>query len=162
MSRVIPYLELTFAPIQMHSLRSFWTLLIPWPQVEFALYLLSSIIIVGMTAMIWKSSAPLALRFSALTLAAVLANPHLFVYDLLVLAPALLLLVDSSLTNAQSHSPTLQILSYLTFVLPLFGPLSRWTHVQLSVPTMCVLTWILWRLSRTPIAKLASNESGIV
>jgi hypothetical protein len=73
-----------------------------------------------------------------------------------------LLLVDSSLTNAQSLSPTLQILSYLTFVLPLFGPLSRWTHVQLSVPTMCVLTWILWRLSRTPIDKLASNESGIV
>lgn len=162
MSRVIGYLELTFAPIQMHSLRSFWTLLIPWPQVEFALYLLSSIVMVGMTAMIWKSSAPLALRFSALTLAAVLANPHLFVYDLLVLAPVLLLLVDSSLTNAQSLSPTLQILSYLTFVLPLFGPLSRWTHVQLSVPTMCVLTWILWRLSRTPIDKLASNESGIV
>jgi hypothetical protein len=154
MSRVIGYLESTFAPIQMHSLRSFWTLLIPWPQVEFALYLLSSIIMVGMTAMIWKSSA--------LTLAAVLANPHLFVYDLVVLAPVLLLLVDSSLTNAQSLSPTLQILSYLTFVLPLFGPLSRWTHVQLSVPTMSVLTWILWRLSRTPIDKLASNESGIV
>ena len=54
---------------------------------------------------LWKSSAPLALRFSALTLAAVLVNPHLFVYDLLVLAPVLLLLADWILTRSTNPLP---------------------------------------------------------
>ncbi len=162
-SRVIGALELSLAPIQMHSLRSFWSLLIPWSQPAFALYLLSSMVIVFMAAVVWKSSAPLALRFSALTVAAVLVNPHLFVYDLLVLAPALLLLADWILTNPQNpSSATLKLLTYLAFVLPLFGPLSRWTHIQLSVPAFTVLLWVLWRDARTPSHKLASSESAVV
>lgn len=162
-SRMIGALELSLAPIQMHSLRSFWSLLIPWPQPAFALYLLSSIVIVFMAAVVWKSSAPLALRFSALTVAAVLVNPHLFVYDLLVLAPALLLLADWILTNPQNpSSAALKLLTYLAFVLPLFGPLSRWTHIQLSVPAFTVLLWVLWRDARTPSHKLASSEAAVV
>lgn len=162
-SRVIGALELSLAPIQMHSLRSFWSLLIPWPQPVLTLYILSSIVIVGMAAVVWKSSAPLALRFSALTLAAVLVNPHLFVYDLLVLAPALLLLADWILSNPQNpSSAALKLLAYLAFVLPLFGPLSRWTHIQLSVPAFTVLLWVLWRDSRTPSHELASGESAVV
>jgi hypothetical protein len=162
-SRVIGSLELSLAPIQMHSLRSFWSLLIPWPEPALALYILSSIVIVVMAAVVWKSSAPLALRFSALTFAAVLVNPHLFVYDLLVLAPALLLLVNWILSNPQNpSSATQKLLTYLAFVLPLFGPLSRWTYIQLSVPAFTMLLWVLWRDSRTPSHKLASDESAVV
>lgn len=162
-SRWIGTSELALAHIQMHSLRSFWWLLIPWPELALALYVLSSIVIVGMAAVTWKSSAPLALRFSALTLAAVLANPHLFIYDLLVLVPVLLLVVDWTLTNAQHASfVPLRLLSYFAFVLPLFGPLSRWTHLQLSVPAFVVLLWVLWRHSGTPGHKVASNECGVV
>jgi hypothetical protein len=162
-SRVIDTSELSFAPIQMHSLRSFFSLLIPWPEVALGLYTLSSIVILGMAAAVWKSAAPLALRFSALTLAAVLINPHLFVYDLLVLAPVLLLLANWLLTNAsQPSSALLHVLTYLAFVLPLFGPLSRWTHLQLSVPVFTALVWVLWRHSVTASHKLASNEFGDV
>ena len=161
-SQVIGAIELSLAPIQMHSLRSFWSLLIPWPEPALALYLLSSLVIVGMAAVLWKSSAPLALRFSALTLAAVLVNPHLFVYDLLVLAPVLLLLADWILTRQHQSSAALRLLTYLAFMLPLFGPLSRWTHVQLSVPAFTLLLWVLWRDSRSSSHKLASNESAVV
>ncbi len=162
-SGVISQLELSLAPIQMHSLRSFWTLLIPWPEVALALYVLTSILVIAMAASVWRSSAPLALRFSALTLAAVLVNPHLFVYDLLVLAPVLLLLVDWTVTNPQPElSPTLHLLLYLAYVLPLFGPLSQWTHLQLSVPVFIALLWTLWRHSATPAHKLASNEPAVV
>ncbi len=148
MSRWLRTAEPGLAPIQMHSLRSFWALLIPWPEVALVLYILSSIVIVTMAAAVWKSASPLALRFSALTLAAVLANPHLFVYDLLVLAPALLLLVDWTLANPRHPSaPALHLLSYLAFVLPLLGPLSRWTHFQLSVPVFCALLCVLRRHS---------------
>ena len=162
-SRAIDTAELSLAPIQMHSLRSFWSLLIPWPGVALVLYAVSSIVIIVMAAAAWRSSAPLALRFSALTLAAVLVNPHLFVYDLLVLAPVLLLVVDWTLTNPQHPSSSaLRVLAYLSFLLPLFGPLCQWTHVQLSVPAFTVLLWLLWRSSETPSHKLASNESRVV
>ena len=150
--------ELSLAPIQMHSLRSFWSLLIPWPEVALALYVLSSIVVIAVAAVVWKSSAPLAIRFSAFTLAAVLVNPHLFVYDLLVLAPVLLLLVDWTLIHAQLPlSPALRLLLYLVYTLPLFGPLSRWTHVQLSVPVFAVLLWILWRVCGTTREELVST-----
>lgn len=172
-SRWIRAAEPGLARIQMHSLRSFWALLVPWPDVGLALYILSSIVIIAMAAAVWKSASPLALRFSALILAAVLANPHLFVYDLLVLAPVLLLLVDWTLTKTRNKtspqhqgSAALQLLSYLAYILPLFGSLSRWTHVQLSVPVFAILLWVLWRHS-TDVAspgadQLASHEVRVV
>jgi hypothetical protein len=163
LSQTINASELSLAPIQMHSLRSFCTLLIPSAEIALALYILSSIAVIAMAAVIWKSSVPLALRFSALTLAAVLVNPHLFVYDLLVLAPALLLLLDWTLSNGQpSSSAPLPLLLYLAYVLPLLGPLSRWTHIQLSVPAFAALLWILWRHTLTPTHTLAFNESTVV
>ncbi len=158
--------ELSLAPIQMHSLRSFWSLLIPWPHAAFGLYILSSIVVIAIAAATWRSTSPLALRFSALTLAAVLVNPHLFVYDLLVLAPMLLLLADWILSNADhACSAALTVLLYLVFTLPLIGPLSRWTHLQLSVPVSVGLLWMLWRIA-PPFAtsghKLAPQESSVV
>lgn len=134
--------ELSLAPIQMHSLRAFWTLLIPWPAVSLALYILCSIAAIAAATAIWRSAATLPLRFSALTFAAILVDPYLFVYDLAVLAPALLLLTDSILIHDR---PALRLLAYLSFLLPLFGPLSRWTHVQVSVVAFAALLWTLYR-----------------
>jgi len=155
-SRWIGTAEPGQAQIQMHSLRAFWSLLIPRPEISAPLYILNSVIVVAITITVWKSSShPLALRFSALVLAAVLVNPHLFVYDLLVLAPVLLLLADWSLANLDHvASRRLGLVLYLVFVSSLLGPLSRWTHFQLSVPLYVALLWLLWKTptipSRTP------------
>jgi len=158
-SRWIGAAELGLAPIQMHSLRSFWSLMIPSPEVALALYVLTSVAVVAMAASIWKSQSSLALRFSTLILAAVLVNPHLFVYDLLALVPALLLPVDWALAHENDpSSSTLKLLLYLAFVLPLFGPLSRWTHLQLSVPVFAAILWIVWR-ARTS-ARPSECDSG--
>lgn len=159
--------ELSLSPIQMHSLRSFFVLLIPWPTAVLVAYLLSAIAVIALTIAIWKSSSPLAIRFSALILAAVLVNPHIYIYDLLALAPALLLLANFAIENFQTPSVSLLgPLLYLAFLLPLFGPLARWTHLQLSVPVFAVLLWLLWRISKTshetPGHKLASTESIVV
>lgn len=146
--------ELIFSPIQMHSLHSFWELLIPSRPGVWALYVLTSFAVTGIAASIWKSSAPLALRFSALMFAAVLVNPHLYIYDLLALAPAFLLLTDWSLDNPlHSAKPALDVLLYLAFLLPLFGPLAYWTHLQLSIVVFAALLWTLRRLqlSEEPI-----------
>ena len=156
--------ELSLAPIQMHSLRSFFSLLIPWPSIALVFYGLSSVTILLLAVWIWRSSNALSIRFSALILAAVLINPHLFVYDLLVLAPALLLLTDATL-NAEPEldrsREVLQFLLYLAFVLPLIGPISRWTHVQLSVIVFVAILWILHR-TITAGHKFASAESAVV
>jgi len=155
--------ELVLSPIQMHSLRTFWALLIPWPRAVWVLYALSSLAVVVMAANVWKSCSERALRFSALILASVLVNPHIYIYDLLALAPASLLLADWALRNPQHPStPVLGVSLYFAFILPLFGPLAQWTRLQLSVPAFAVLLWLLWRISRTPSHQFASTESHVV
>jgi hypothetical protein len=154
--------ELIFSPIQMHSLHSFWELLIPWRPGVWFLYGLTSFAAIGIAAAIWKSSTPLALRFSALMFAAVLVNPHLYIYGLLALAPVFLLLSDWSLTNARHpEKPALDVLLYLAFLLPLFGPLAHWTHLQLSVVIFVATLWSLYRIATTS-HKLAFAESAVV
>jgi hypothetical protein len=159
--------ELSLSPVQMHSLYSLWEMLVPWRGGVWALYLLSSIAVLAIAAMVWKSSSSLAIRFSALILAAVLVNPHIYIYDLLVLAVPLLLLADW-VVNHTGHpfAPTVGVLLYLIFILPLFGPVSRWTHLQLSVPAFVAMLVVLWRISATlrtlPAQQLASAESPVV
>lgn len=154
--------ELSLAPVQMHSLSSFWRLLIPSQSIALALYGLSSAAVLMVAVVAWKSASPLSIRFSALILAAVLINPHLFVYDLLVLVPVLLLLVDWALTNEHAlASPWILFMSYLAFVLPLFGPVSQWTHLQLSVPVFAAILWILAR-NATPGHKLDSLGPRVI
>ncbi len=139
--------ELFFSAIQMHSLHSFWEILIPWRSAVWALYLLSSFAVIVIATVIWKSSAPIALRFSALLFSAVLVNPHLYIYDLLALAPAFLLLTDWSLRHPESpEKPALDVLLYLAFLLPLFGPVAYWTHLQLSVIVFAATLWSLYRM----------------
>lgn len=160
-SQWIGVAELSLAPIQMHSLRSFWSLLIPSHRIALALYLLCSVLVVAVAVIIWKSRSDLAARYSALILAAVLINPHLFVYDLLVLAPALLALADWALAREHTIRSAFGVLLYLAFVLPLLGPLSRWTHLQLSVVAFAALLGLLYRAT-TRQEVLASRESVVV
>ncbi len=159
--------ELSLSPIQMHSLRSLWVLLIPSSLDISVLYILSSIAVIALTIAIWKSPSQLTVRFSALVIAAILVNPHLYIYDLLALLPALLLLAEWALSHPRHSSvAALRVLLYLTFMLPLFGPIARWTHLQVSVPAFGALLFLLWRISRgTPIStthKLETRESAVV
>jgi len=137
---------------QTHSLRTFWIMLMPWPSVSLALYMMTALLVSAVTIACWRSCAPLRLRYSALLLATVLLAPHLTVYDLVILAPVFLLLCDWMIAQPASRfTPTfklLQLLLYLTFALPLFGPLARWTHFQLSVPVMAALLYGIWSLGR--------------
>jgi hypothetical protein len=138
---VLPLLEPR--PYQMHSLRAFWSLLLPWPRVAFGLYALSALAVLAALIRAWPSRLPLELRFSALLLASVLVAPHLTVYDLVILAPAFLLLgnwaAGQSSGRAAKAVPALLYASYPLFLL---GPIARVTHLQLSVVALAALFWI--------------------
>jgi len=136
-------------PYQTHCLRTFWTMLIPWPSISLALYLGTALLIAVLTINCWRSRLPLSVRYSALLFATVLLAPHLTVYDLVILAPAFLLLSDwlAAEPNATA-APQLKLLLYLVFLIPLLGPLARWTHVQLSVPLMIAILYVMWSLGR--------------
>ena len=136
-------------PYQTYSLRTFWSMLVPWPHFAFGLYGLSAIIVLGLTIAVWRYPVPLALRYPALLLATVLVAPHLTVYDLVILAPAFLLLADWMTGQPESQSPRwLGTILYLIYALPLLGPLSRWTHVQLAVIAMAACVYDIWRICR--------------
>ncbi len=138
---------------QTHSLRTFWSMLVPWSSVSLVLYLISAVLVSALAVLIWRSRLDLSLRFSALLLATVLLAPHLTVYDLVILAPAFLLLCDWIVTPPNnSATPHLKLLLYLAFVLPLLGPLARWTHFQLSVPVMAAILFGIWKFSRKEFA----------
>jgi len=132
-------------PYQTHSLRTFWSMIVPWDSLSFALYVLSAAIVLGWTITLWKRRAILPLRFSSLLLTTVLVSPHLTVYDLVILAPAFLLLADW-LISQPSAGFGLGTLLYLVYFLPLVGPFTRWIHVQLSVVAMTAVVYLIWRL----------------
>ncbi|MGH9579301.1 MAG: glycosyltransferase family 87 protein, partial [Terriglobales bacterium] len=129
---------------QMHSLRSFWMLLIPWEPAARALYVITAALVLWWAFAAWRSRALLSLRYAAFMLATVLVTPHLTVYDLVILAPALLLLGDWALANPPYPvSPSMRALLYLCYALPLLGAVTEVTHVQLSVVAFAALAWTM-------------------
>jgi len=124
-------------PYLMHSLRAFWNLLLPWPSPAFILYILSALATTLLAINCWRKPAPLHHRFSIMLLATVLVAPHLTVYDLVILAPAFLWIADWLTTHAARR---IAWLLYLSCLLPYAGPLARWTHLQLSVICLAILT----------------------
>ena len=131
-------------PYQMHSLRAFWSMLVPFPKFALVLWIASALAALILALLCWKRGGPLGVRFSALLIATVLVSPHLTVYDLVILAPVFLLMGDGAMGSEALRRRT-ALLLYLCFVLPLIGPLSMWTHVQLSVPVMAALLWVVYR-----------------
>lgn len=159
--QIWPWLEPR--PYQTHSLRTFWSMLIPSAPFASGLYVLSALAALALTIACWRrgESVPIALRFSALLLATVLVAPHLTVYDLVILAPAFLLLADWLVQQPpDSSSHRLGTLLYLAYMLPLAGPLARWTHVQLSVIAMAVALFLIWEVSEQTLNSTALNHEG--
>jgi hypothetical protein len=135
-------------PYQTHCLRTFWSMLVPWPAASGALYLISAVIVLLLTISAWRRGMPLSLRYAALLVTTVLVAPHLTVYDLVILAPALLVLSDWLIDRETSPgNHWWGYLLYAVYALPLLGPLTRWTRVQLSVVAMAAVIYMIWQSS---------------
>jgi alpha-1,2-mannosyltransferase len=158
---LMPWLEPK--PYQTHCLRTFWSMLIPSASLAFALYGISAIAVLWWTIAPWRGrrEAPFASRYCSLLLATVLIAPHLTVYDLVILAPGFLLISDWLIAEwAQRSVRILGPLLYFVYMLPLLGPLTRWTHVQLSVIAMAACVYVMWRISRDSPVVTAAKVSA--
>jgi Glycosyltransferase family 87 len=71
-------------PYQMHSLSTLTRLLPSW--LDLPLWGLLAALVLVYTVNVWRSGAPLRVRFGVVVLASVLLSPHLTVYDAAVLA----------------------------------------------------------------------------
>jgi hypothetical protein len=146
-SQALPYIEPKL--YQMQCLRGFWLLLLPARNLALLLYVISVLAVLALALLCWRSRAGLALRYSALLLATVLAAPHLMIYDLVILGPAFLLVASWTLEHAEAAAaPALRLLLYACFALPLFAALARVTHLQLSVIAFVLLQILVWRAAR--------------
>jgi alpha-1,2-mannosyltransferase len=147
---LVPYLEPRL--YQTHCLRTFWSMLLPWGGVATAMAVISAGLALAGTIAVWKQARGNsgALPFCALLLATVLVAPHLTVYDLVILAPAILLLADWFLEKPRAPiRQGIGSLLYLVYALPLVGFLAIWTHLQLSVVVMAALLYWIWRAAKS-------------
>jgi hypothetical protein len=134
---------LAVKPDEMHSLRTFWSLLLPDSWVALVLYGVTAAAVIAVAAQLWRRISDPSLRMATLLLAAVLAAPHLYVYDLVILAPAWIWLIDWFFLQPVPAAVGRAL--YLGYMAPLFGPFTRIVPVQLSVLCLAYLMFALWR-----------------
>jgi alpha-1,2-mannosyltransferase len=148
---------------QTHSLRTFWNLLLIPPRISLGLYAISALLVLALTIATWRSPLPLSIRYSVLLLATVLVSPHLIVYDMVILAPAFLMLADWLVARpSDSFQARAAGILYLVYLCPLMGPLSQWTHIQISVPCMAALILMIWRLTRQTAKDPAAYSTSML
>jgi Glycosyltransferase family 87 len=146
---------------QSFSLRGFWILIAGQSAFSLAAYILTAAAVLAATVYLWLSPQPLSIRYSGLLLATVLVAPHCNVYDLVILAPAFLLLGDWALAHLQrSEAGYIKWLLYFCYLLFLLEPLTKLTHIQLGVLGLVVLLWLNFRIAGMPRPTLINSAQA--
>lgn len=153
---------------QMHSWRAFFDLLGLSPRAATIAFAVAAAATAVLALKSWRAGGSLRLRYSVLLLASALVNPHLYVYDLLLLVPALLLLWDWVLDQPDrplgevipllsarpagrlSFRVTFCALLAVCYFSPLLGATAIHTHVQISVLAHATLLVWLVRIQTLP------------
>jgi hypothetical protein len=136
-------------PWQMHNLKGFWRLLLGAGSPAMVVTVVVSVAVVCVAYATWRRTTAPDVRMSSLVLATVLVNPHLYVYDLVVLAVPLTLMAAWAIRNRpRAETPVVVLLVHALCWLPLLGPLAAVTHVQITVPCMCALLWLVYRVAK--------------
>jgi len=130
---------------QAHGLKNALDLLLGRGPLATVTYIVLAAALVWMAARVWRRGVSGRLGFAVLVATSTLLNPHLYGYDLVVLAPALIISADWIVLHPRDpRSVTMQWLLTGIFLVPLVAPLAAFTRVQLSVP---LLAWFCWQLA---------------
>jgi hypothetical protein len=102
-------------------------------------------IVLWYTVKMWKSDAPLRVRMGVVILASVLVNPHVIVYDVMLLVLPLVWFAAYMLEPERiAHAPSFGRIVYWLFA-ALFVPTAAIVGVQASVPLMMGLLLFITR-----------------
>ena len=123
----------------LHSWRGFFEILgVPNAAAQTA-YVIAAVLVLVLAFRCWRSAAPLEVRYAVLLIATVLVNPHGYVYDAIVLMPALLLLWDWAEQQHAAFALKFEWLLYFCYLSLFFAIVALVAHVQLSVPALTLL-----------------------
>ncbi|MGH9385432.1 MAG: glycosyltransferase family 87 protein [Vicinamibacterales bacterium] len=151
-------LQLRAQPTELHSWHNFWLLLLPTHEATaLVLYALTGTLSIGLAALAWRRTASTAVRFSSLLLATVLASPHLYTYDLVILMPVWLWLTDRFLADRRVP-PFVGWVLYAGYAAPLFGFATRVVPVQMSTLCYAALLAILAAGFLNPVPITSSRQ----
>jgi hypothetical protein len=146
-------------PTELHSWHNFWLLLLPNHEATaLTLYALTAALSIGLAALAWRRAESTATRLSALLLAAVLASPHLYTYDLVILMPAWLWLTDRFLAD-RNVRPLVGWVLYVGYAAPLLGSATRVVPVQVSTLCYAALLVMLAAGFLNPVPATSSRKS---
>ena len=146
--RAIPRISRLLEPQPSDSLKGYFDALVPFEPAALLLYAAAALLTVLLTARVWRSTAHLDVRLSALVLGIILICPHVNVYDLVLLAPVGLLLADWLLRSGAATRETLLVASLCVVVAsPLAAGLPAVLRLQCSVGAMAAMLFCLWRIA---------------
>lgn len=142
-------------PFLMHSLRSFWAMLLP-PTLASFCYFASAVPVLAVCRRGWWRARSSLERIAVLAVGIVTISPHVYVYDLVLLAPAFIVSAERVIAST-SDSRWLTWVCYAAFLVTLLGPLCQLLHCQLSTPIL--VCWLLV-LSRRPRETMAARRDA--
>ena len=127
-------------------------------------YGLQAATIVGLVASLvrlWRSAAPYPLKAAALCLAAMLATPYTFDYDMMVLAPGIALIaIDGLARGFGAWEKT--ALAALWFAPLVARTVAHATLIPLGVPAMLAIFVLLLRRNTTNLALPVASPSAFL
>lgn len=122
-------------------------------------YALQSVITVAVgaaVAWLWRGAAAYPLKAAALCLAAILATPYSFDYDMMVLAPAIAFFACDG--YARGFRPWEKTALAALWLVPLLArSVAQWTSIPFGVPAMLVVFILILRRAA---ADFAARDSG--
>ena len=133
----------------MHGLRSAVELVLGQSRLVTACWLLGAAGVVWLGRRAWARHKSPDRRFAVICLVGLVVNPHLYIYDLVLMAVPLACLAAWLVERHDAADSSVQYLAFALVWLPLLGPLAAITHVQLTSPAMIALLWLLARSSAT-------------
>jgi len=145
--QAIPRIADRLEPQPSESLRGLFKLLIPSEVASLLVYAALAVATLLMTARIWRSAAAIELRLSAVVLAAILINPHVNAYDLILLAPVALLLTSWAVDRGPGAVPTPMLSACLCVAVaaPLYTGVPGIIRLPVLVAAMSAILLRLWR-----------------
>ena len=152
----VPRIAYLLEPQPGDSLRGLISVFAPSESAALVAYGAGAFVTLLIASRVWRSSAPVEIRLSAIVLALILITPHVNSYDLILLAPVVFFLADWLVRSPDGrHRVALSTWLSIVMVAPILDGLPAIVRLQFSVTAMAAILFLLWR-----VAHVEAQASG--